>query len=61
MAKAWNGGNNQGILLLATLASLQLARELGPEELETLSAFFEVLGENLALLTAPPCYGDSES
>lgn len=47
--------NNQGILLLAALASIQIAQGLEPDQIEVLSAFFEVLGDNLALLTAPPC------
>ena len=54
------GGNNQGILLLATLAALRLAQELSADELATLAAFFEVLGDNLGLLIAPPCWGQQE-
>ncbi len=54
------GGNNQGILILAALAALRLAQELTADELETLAAFFEVLGDNLALLAAPPCCGAKE-
>ena len=54
------GGNNQGILILATLAALRLAQEFSTDELETLAAFFEVLGDNLELLTAPPCWGQQE-
>ena len=54
------GGNNQGILILATLAALRLAQELTTDELTTLSAFFEVLGDNIALLAAPPCWGQQD-
>lgn len=50
-----NCANNQGILLLATLASIQIAQKLDSDQIEVLSAFFEVLGDNLALLAAPPC------
>ncbi len=47
--------NNQNILLLATLASIHIAQGLTSDQIETLAAFFEVLGDNLALLIAPPC------
>lgn len=40
----------EGLLLLAALVSVQLSRELTPGQLELLSAFFEVLGDDLALL-----------
>ena len=46
---------NQGILLLAALASIQIAQGLDSDQIELLSAFFEVLGDNLALLIAPSC------
>ncbi len=49
--------NNQGILILATLASLQIAQGLDSDQIETLAAFFQVLGDDLALLIAPPCGG----
>lgn len=52
-----NAANNQGILLLAALASIQIAQGLNSDQIETLAAFFEVLGDNLALLIAPPCWG----
>ncbi len=45
---------NQGLLLLATLASIRVAQGLNPEQLELLSVFFEVLGDNLALLALCP-------
>lgn len=53
MRNCQGNSNNQGLLLLATLASLRIAQGLNPEQIELLSAFFEVLGDNLALLTAP--------
>ena len=53
--------NNQGILLLATLASIQIAQGLDDGQIETLGAFFTVLGDNLALLAAPPCRGNTEA
>lgn len=49
------GANNQGILVLATLASIQIAQGLDMDQIQTLGAFFTVLGDNLALLAAPPC------
>lgn len=52
-----NCANNQGILLLAALASIQITQGLEPDQIEVLAAFFEVLGDNLALLIAPPCCG----
>lgn len=52
-----NCANNQGILLLAALTSIQIAQKLDSDQIEVLSAFFEVLGDNLALLAAPPCCG----
>lgn len=54
MKRRRNTANNQGILLLATLAAIQIAQGLDRDQIETLSAFFEVLGDNLALLIAPP-------
>ena len=48
--------NNQGILLLAALASIQIAQQLDQDQIEVLAAFFEVLGNNLALLISPPCW-----
>ena len=47
--------NNQGILLLAALASIQIAQGLDSDQIEVLAAFFTVLGDNLILLAAPPC------
>lgn len=45
---------NEGLLVLAALASIQLAQGLTEEQIELLAAFFEVLGDNLALLIAVP-------
>lgn len=45
-----SGGQLDGLLLLAALVSIQMARELDAEQLTLLSAFFEVLGDDLALL-----------
>lgn len=50
--------NNQGILLLAALASIQIAQGLDNSQIEVLAAFFTVLGDNLALLAAPSCFGN---
>lgn len=47
------GGNNQGLLLLAALAAIRIAQGLDTDQIELLSAFFEVLGDDLALLIAP--------
>ena len=51
-----NSANNQGILLLAALASIQIAQQIDQVQIEVLAAFFEVLGNNLALLISPPCW-----
>lgn len=51
-----------GLLLLAALVSIQIAKTLTAEELELLSAFFEVLGDDLALLAlCPGAKGESNS
>lgn len=59
MDRCPENGNNQGLLLLATLASLRIAQGLEPDQIELLAAFFTVLGDNLILLAAPawnvPC------
>lgn len=54
------GGENQGLLLLAALASIRVAQGLDPEQIELLSAFFEVLGDNLALLALTPGGGQDQ-
>ena len=45
---------NEGLLVLASLTALQIARDLDDDQIALLSAFFVVLGDQLALLTAPP-------
>ncbi len=44
--------SGEGLLLLATAVSLQLAQGRSVDELELLAAFFEVLGDNLGLIAA---------
>lgn len=48
------GPDFRGLVLLAALVSIEIARELEPEQLELLSAFFEVLGDDLSLLALSP-------
>ncbi len=55
---AGSGGCNKGLLLLATLASIQVSRGLSPDQIELLAAFFEVMGDNLALLALCPSQGE---
>ena len=38
------------LVILSALVSVQLAQNLNSQQLELLSAFFEVLGDDLALL-----------
>lgn len=45
-----SGGQLDGLLLLAALASIQLSQGLTVSQIELLAAFFTVLGDNLALL-----------
>lgn len=54
-----SGGQLDGLLLLAALVSVQLSHQLTAEQLGLLSAFFEVLGDDLALLALRA--GDSEA
>ena len=42
-----------GLVLLAALVSIEIARQLTADQMELLGNFFEALGENLALLAAP--------
>lgn len=44
------GSSGDFLLALTTLLSLQMAQGRTADELTLLSAFFEVLGDNLALL-----------
>ena len=46
------GPDGQTLLLLAAAVSLQLAQGRSEEDLDLMSAFFEVLGDNLALIAA---------
>jgi len=49
----WNfAGNGAVLVTLGALAAIQVAQGLTVEEMELLGAFFEVLGDNLALLAA---------
>lgn len=52
------GEQLNGLLLLAALVSIQMSQNLSPDQLELLSNFFEVLGNNLALLALAE--GDNE-
>ena len=52
------GGNLGVLVILSALVSVQLAQKLNAKELALLSAFFEVLGDDLALLALST---DSES
>ncbi len=53
------GESCNALLLLATLISIQMARGLPREQVELLSAFFEVLGDDLALLALCPPGGEN--
>ena len=48
------GGNLGALVILSALVSVQLAQTLNSEQLELLSAFFEMLGDNLAFLALSP-------
>lgn len=47
-----SGPNGQTLVLLAAVVSFQLAQGRSAEDLELMSAFFEVLGDDLALIAA---------
>jgi len=49
-----NGQSCGALVLLSALVAVELGKRLDPEQLELLSAFFEVLGDDLALLAACP-------
>lgn len=51
------------IILLAAAASIQYAQGRTAEQLEWLSAFFDILADNLALLAlgAPSCEDQTDS
>ncbi len=59
MGKYRDSRGNQGLLLLAALASIRVAQGLDPEQIELLAAFFEVMGDNLALLALTPGEGQT--
>lgn len=48
----YTGPSGEFLLVVATLVSFQLAQGKTADELLLISAFFEVLGDNLALLAA---------
>ncbi|MCI8478112.1 MAG: hypothetical protein HFE97_07160 [Oscillospiraceae bacterium] len=50
------GPSGEALVLLAAVVSFQLAAGKSAEQIELISAFFEILGDNLALLAArmPP-------
>ena len=55
MAQECSGNTNYaGLVLLAALVSIEIARQLTAEQTELLSAFFTALGDNLALLVSTP-------
>lgn len=55
MGKCGRSGS-EGLLLLASLVSIQIAHQVTAEQLELLAGFFTVLGDSLALLAVgDPC------
>lgn len=44
--------SGEALVILATVFALQLAQGRTPEQLALISAFFNVLGDNLALIAA---------
>lgn len=55
------GGNLGGLVILSALVSVQLAQTLNSQQLELLSAFFEMLGDDLALLALSSNSGNNPS
>ena len=51
------GTGYAGLVLLAALIAIEIARNLTTSQITLLSNFFEVLGDNLAVLAIqpPPC------
>ena len=47
-----SAGRLDGLLLLAAFAAIRLSHGLDANQVQLLSAFFEVLGDDLALLAA---------
>lgn len=54
-----SGPNCDALLLLAALVSIQMSRQLTPDQMGLLAAFFEVLGDNLALLALCPAAAEA--
>ena len=59
----FDGLTAENIVLLAAVASVRLAQGSTAEQLAILSAFFEIIGDNLALLSlcAPSCEEDNST
>lgn len=47
--------NKDTLVLIASLVSIQLSKEMNSDQLALLSAFFAILGDNLALLSLSDC------
>lgn len=58
-----DGLTPENIVMLAAVASVRIAQNATAEQLDLLSAFFEVIGDDLALLAlcAPSCDDRSAS
>ena len=54
------GPSGEALVLLAAVVSFQLAAGKSAEQIELISAFFEILGDNLALLAARRIHQDVE-
>lgn len=50
------GANNRELVLLAAVTAFQIADELTPDQMATLSAFFSALGDNLGILSSSPLF-----
>ena len=55
------GGQLGALVILSALVSVQLAQTLNSQQLALLSAFFEVLGDDLALLALSSGTGSGNS
>lgn len=55
-----SGPTGEALVAIATLVSLQLAQGKTAEQLELIAAFFEVLGDNLALIAARRPAGEGQ-
>ena len=58
---ASQGGNLGALVILSALVSVQLAQKLNSQQLALLSAFFEMLGDDLALLALSSDTADTPS